>query len=117
MSKRSDNEFLYDILETCRRIEEYTEGLNYEDFRVNYEKQDAVIRNIEIIGEAVKNISKELKETHRNIPWKKIARMRDRLIHSYFGVDLEIVWIVAKGEIPVLKEEIVKILGKMGDEA
>ena len=116
MSKRGDREFLYDILEACRRIEEYSKGMNYEDFRLDYEKQDAVIRNIEIIGEAVKNISEGLKNQHRDIQWRKIAGMRDKLIHSYFGIDLEIMWIVIRREIPTLKEKISEILKKLGDE-
>ena len=88
---RGDKDFLYDILEASKRILEYTKGLRYEDFVNNTEKQDAVVRNIEIIGEAVKKLSGDFKNTHKVIEWQNIARMSDRLIHFYFGVNLEIV--------------------------
>lgn len=112
--RRTDREFLLDILEACKRIKEYVSSLNYDDFLKNYEKQDAVIRNIEVIGEAVKKISQSLKDKYKDIEWKDIAGMRDKLIHFYFGVKLEIVWIVAIKEIPELEGKIKKILQKEG---
>ena len=107
---RTDKEFLFDILEACKRITQYIKGLNYEDFLKNTEKQDAVIRNIEVIGEAVKSISKELRNKYSDINWKNIAGMRDKLIHFYFGIKLEIVWIVATQEIPQLQKQIEQIM-------
>ena len=109
-----DKEFLVDILEACRRIKNYIAGLTYEEFLKNEEKQDAVIRNIEIIGEAIKSISKDLKEKYEEIDWKKIAGMRDKLIHFYFGIKLEIVWVVTTKEIPELQNYILKILKTEG---
>lgn len=111
---RQDRDFVYDIVEACKRIQKYLKGVTYEEFLKNFEKQDAVVRNIEIIGEAVKNLSSEFKAKHKDIPWKKIAGMRDRLIHFYFGVNLEIVWIVATKEVPFLKQKIREIIKQSG---
>lgn len=102
MSKRTDKEFLFDIQETIRRISLYTKGLNYRDFLKKIETQDAVLRNLEIIGEAVKNISQELKKQYSDVQWKEIAGMRDRIIHFYFGVNWDIVWQTAKEKLPQL---------------
>jgi uncharacterized protein with HEPN domain len=80
------------MLECIRLIEKYTENKTETDFFDSIQLQDAVIRRIEIIGEAVKNISQEIKGDHPEIPWKEIARMRDLVIHEYFGIDLELTW-------------------------
>jgi uncharacterized protein with HEPN domain len=83
--------------------------LTFEDFNSNELIQDAVIRNIEIIGEATKKISKDLKSQYREIPWKEMSGMRDKLIHDYFGVDVDVVWKTVTEDIPYLKSLIVKI--------
>ena len=89
MSKRKDAELLEDIKEAIKRIEIYTQKIEYKEFLKDTKTQDAVVRNLEIIGEAVKNISKELKKKFFQIPWKELAGLRDRLIHKYFGVNYE----------------------------
>jgi uncharacterized protein with HEPN domain len=107
---RGDKEFLQDIAYACERIELYTKGLDYDEFLQNGEKQDAVIRNIEIIGEAVKRLSDGFKDRYLEIEWKKIAGMRDKVIHFYFGVNIEVVWNVVTVEIPRLKTFVNKVL-------
>ena len=87
MPKRGDKEFLLDMIEAIKRIELYTNELSYQDFSKKIETQDAVVRNFEIIGEAVKNISKKMKTLYNNVQWKEIAGMRDKVIHFYFGVN------------------------------
>ena len=110
MSKRGDREFLLDIREAAERITGYIAGMCYENFLADFRTQDAVVRNLEIIGEAIKNISKGLKKERNEIEWKEIAGMRDRVIHHYFGIKWDIVWSVIKDKIPQLKEKIEEIL-------
>ncbi|MEM0171820.1 MAG: DUF86 domain-containing protein [Conexivisphaerales archaeon] len=93
---RKDEAYLRHILDAISKIEKFTEGVTKEIFFENVEKQYAVLRALEIIGEATKNLSRELKKKHREVPWKDIAGMRDKLIHEYFGVNLELVWETSK---------------------
>ena len=110
MSERGDREFLEDIKEAIRRIENYTCNINFDEFVKDTMVQDAVIRNIEIIGEAVKNLSKNLKQKYNQVEWRKIAGLRDKVIHFYFGIKWDIVWSVIKTKLPLLKKEIKKII-------
>ncbi|HOW53723.1 MAG TPA: DUF86 domain-containing protein [Syntrophorhabdaceae bacterium] len=102
MSKRDDTELLQDILECASRIVTYIDNIDYETFRHDLKTQDAVIRNLEIIGEAVKLVSGQTKKNHMDVPWKEIAGTRDKLIHDYFGVNIDVVWNVIKDDLPVL---------------
>lgn len=105
--------YLNHILESIELIEEYTKDKTEDDFFTSKFLQDAVIRRIEIIGEAIKNLPMEFREKYNHIPWKEFAEMRDILIRKYFGVDLGLTWEVVKKDIPKLKEEILKIMEEL----
>ena len=111
MSSRTDKEFLHDIQEAVRRIKAYTHEMTYKEFLVDTRTQDAVIRNLEIIGEATKKLSAGLRSQYPSVPWKEMAGARDRLIHDYFGVDIEVVWKISIAELSDLTLQIAKILG------
>ncbi len=115
MSKRTDRDFLSDIQEAIRRIGKYTAGITYQAFLEDTKTQDAVIRNLEIIGEATKNLSQDLRERYPHVPWKGMAGVRDRLIHHYFGVNLDIVWQIVTDELPEVASQLKKILQEEGD--
>lgn len=100
MSKRADQESLSDIREALQRIAAYVQDMTYEAFVQDTKTQDAVIRNLEIVGEAAKNLSEELRAAYPILPWKRMAGARDRLIHHYFGVNLDIVWQIVTSELP-----------------
>lgn len=110
MSERRDEQFLADIQEAVARVLEYTDGIDYNMFYADKKTQDSVIRNLEVIGEAVKNISIELKELYTSVPWSDYAKVRDKLIHHYFGINFDIVWGIIEEELPGLKVEIKKII-------
>jgi uncharacterized protein with HEPN domain len=102
--------YLRDIEESCRRIVAYTEGLSYEQFAGDDRTVDAVARNLGVIGEAVKRLPASRKKHHPEIDWRKIAGLRDILVHAYFGVDLEILWDVVRTKVPMLAHTIKAML-------
>jgi len=110
--KKADAVYLKHVRDAISRIEEYTKAVGYDDFIKNSLVQDGVIRQLEIIGEAAKRLSTELKNKYPHIPWKDVAGMRDKLIHDYFGVDIDAVWDTVKKDIPILKKEVKRILGE-----
>ncbi|MEK9175270.1 MAG: DUF86 domain-containing protein [Patescibacteria group bacterium] len=100
---KDNNVYLSHILDAIETIEDFCSGKNYEDFKGDKLLQDGLIRELEIIGEAAKHLSEEYKNRISDIPWKDIVGMRDRLIHYYFGVDLEAVWKTVNNDIQRLK--------------
>lgn len=113
--KRRDRDFLGDIQEALEMIRLYTKGLTYRKFLDDRKTQDAVVRNFEVIGEAAKNVSKDLKTKHPEVEWKNIAGLRDKLIHFYFGIDYKIVWNITKKELPKLRKQINEIFKQQAD--
>ncbi|MHA1210214.1 MAG: HepT-like ribonuclease domain-containing protein [Candidatus Freyarchaeota archaeon] len=109
--------FLRDIIQAMESIEKFVEGMSYEEFREDDKTSSAVIRKFEVIGEATKNIPKGVRNKHPEIPWKRMAGMRDRLIHGYFTIDHKLVWNAIKLEIPDLKPKLQELLTKLVKEA
>jgi uncharacterized protein with HEPN domain len=103
MSKRGDAELAQDMLLAIERARRYVRGLGYEEFLKNTMVQDAVVRNLAIVGEAAKQLSPEFRRTRKDVDWQAIAGMRDRLIHGYFGINWKIVWNVVAEELPKLQ--------------
>lgn len=108
--KRDYNFYIKDILQSILQIESFVEGLQYEEFQKDDKTASAVIRKLEIIGEAAKQVPTRIRQKHPELPWTEMARMRDKLIHGYFGVDPEIVWKVVKERLPEVKANLQKII-------
>ena len=108
-----DKVYVQHIRDATSRIREYVEGIDEASFKKSHIIQDAVIRQIEIIGEAAKHLSPSFRNSHPDIPWRDLGGMRDKLIHAYFGVDLDRVWITVQEEVPALDSQIVILLSHM----
>ncbi|OGI30800.1 MAG: hypothetical protein A2271_02915 [Candidatus Moranbacteria bacterium RIFOXYA12_FULL_35_19] len=109
-AKKDPKIFLEHILESINEIEKNILGMSEVEFSQIIMVQDAVARRLEIIGEAVRNIPESFRKKYPKVPWKKIAGLRDVLIHEYFGVDMELVWKIANKDIPKLKNQVANIL-------
>lgn len=103
---RDSKVYLEDILEATRKVMRYTDGLSKAEFLEDEKTIDAVVRNLEIIGEAVKKLPEDLRAQYSAVEWKKIAGLRDILIHEYFGLDAEIVWDIVRNKVPALDREV-----------
>ena len=110
MSKRRIEAYLYDILENANDIIEFTESLDYEKFVSDKKTKNAVIRSLEIIGEASRYIDDEFRENHPNVPWREMVGLRNILIHQYFNVDTILLWKIINNDVPHMKNEIEKVL-------
>ncbi len=106
--KRTDKLYIKDILDAIKSILKYTAGLSFAQFRNKKIVTDAVVRNFEVIGEAAKNTSEDTKLSYQEIPWKEMAGMRNKIIHEYFGIDLNIVWKTIQN-LPILDKELKNI--------
>ena len=111
--KRSPRILLEDILESIGQIEAYTRELSVSDFGENVQVQDAVIRRLEIIGEAVKGVPRDVTAQYPEVPWSDIAGTRDIVIHEYFRVDLEMAWGMVRQDLPELRRQIERILADL----
>ncbi len=106
MSKREASLLIADMLESISRIHRYVAGMDYDAFLEDERTCDAVVRNVEIIGEASKQVPEDFKSAHPTLPWQQMAGMRNRIVHDYAGVDLAIVWDVVQHALPKLEAEL-----------
>ena len=111
MKNKDPQIFLSHILENARYAQENVRGVDFKTFLKDRKTRDAVVREIEIIGEAVKNLPMVFRDRHPEIPWKKIAGMRDEIVHEYFDIDWDLVWNVVDKRLPELEKQIKELLG------
>ena len=109
MSKRSVSLLIEDILDSVEKIVRYTDGMNQEHFQDDEKTADAVVRNLEIIGEASSRLPQDFIDAHSEIEWAKIKGLRNRIVHEYFGVDLQIIWEILKKDLPAFKKSLMDI--------
>jgi len=108
--KKDDTVYLRHIIDAFLQIERYTNGVTYKEFLINRLLQDAVIRQLEVMGEAARNLSVDLQNEYPAIPWRQMISLRNRMIHAYFNVNLQIIWEIIQGDIPNLKQDMMRVL-------
>ena len=113
MRNRIYLDYVQDIIDSIRDVESFIKGMSFEEFKKDRKTINAVVRSIEVIGEASKRIPATITADYPNVPWKKMAGMRDKLIHEYFGIDLEILWQVAKKDLKSIRPAIRIILKEL----
>jgi uncharacterized protein with HEPN domain len=111
MSKRPACLLLDDICEALDRIGQYTSGMSFDVFSKDHKSIDAVVRNLEIVGEASNRLPPDFKDSHSEIQWHKVVGLRHRIVHEYFGIDLQIVWQILQNDLPSLRQAISQIRG------
>ena len=111
--KKDDTVYLRHILDAIQRIQEYLAGISCDQFLQDHLRQDGVVRQLEIIGEAASNVSDSLQSAHPELPWDKMTGIRNRLIHAYFEVDFFIVWDTVRSDLPPLKQQVEQLLMEM----
>ena len=113
---RDPRVYLEDVLESIRRINTYVTGLDEERLAADELRLDAVVRNLEVIGEAVKQLHEEITQQQSHVEWRKIAGLREILIHHYFGIDVGIIWDVVQNKLPNFERQIRTILESLDDD-
>jgi len=112
MRDRDINDYLQDILDSIDEIREFTQGMSFDDFAADRKTINAVLRSIEVMGEASRKIPDRIRSQYTQVPWRKMTGMRDKLIHEYHGVDIDTVWQTLHEDIPPLKDQIQEIIDK-----
>jgi len=116
MSKRKVRLFLKDMLESIEKTQRYTAGVDFERFAGDDLLVDAVVRNLEIIGEAARHIPDPVRKRYPEVPWQRVIGLRNIVVHEYFAVDLEIVWTIIRENLPALKDTLQKMLSELEAE-
>lgn len=115
MSSRSFKVLLEDMLDAIGQIDVYTAEMDEAEFSKDRKTQDAVVRNLEVLGEAAGRLPGSYREQHAEIPWAMVRGMRNRIVHAYFGVDLQLIWEVVQDDLPPLKSHVAELLGDAAD--
>jgi uncharacterized protein with HEPN domain len=109
MPKRDPDLLVQDMLEAARKVDLYTAGLDQTAFLRDEKTIDAVVRNLEVLGEAARQLPEDFTKRHSFVPWNKIAGLRNRIVHDYFGLDLDIIWQIIRYDLPLLKAQLEKL--------